>query len=73
MEVLTQQGPACGTTSLAMIVGFLTEDSSVTPEGIDQEIRKLPGMFSAPVDLIAYARSKGLQAECECQVKTHPL
>ncbi len=63
MEVLTQQGPACGTTSLAMMIRFLTQDSSITPEFIDQKIRKLPGMFSAPHDLITYARSKGLQAE----------
>lgn len=63
MEVLTQKGPACGTTSLAMIIRFLTQDSSITPEGIDKEIRKLPGMFSAPVDLITYARRKGLRAE----------
>ena len=63
MEVLTQKGPACGTTSLAMIIRFLTQESSITPEDIDKEIRKLPGMFSAPIDLIAYARTKGLQVE----------
>lgn len=63
MEVLTQKGPACGTTSLAMIIRFLTQDSGITPQDIDKEIRKLPGMFSAPLDLIAYARRKGLQAE----------
>jgi len=63
MEVLTQKGPACGTTSLAMIIRFLTEDNTLTPEDIDKEIRKLPGMFSAPTDLIAYAHRKGLQAE----------
>lgn len=61
MEVLTQKGPACGTTSLAMIIRFLTKDSNVTPEDIDKEIRRLPGMFSAPTDLVAYARKKGLQ------------
>jgi len=63
MEVLTQKGPACGTTSLAMIIRFLTQDNSITPEDIDKEIRKLPGMFSAPIDLMAYARRRGLQAE----------
>ncbi|MFC1905153.1 C39 family peptidase [Chloroflexota bacterium] len=63
MEVLSQKGPACGTTSLAMIIRFLTQDSGITPEDIDKEIRKLPGMFSAPLDLIAYVRKKGLQAE----------
>jgi len=63
MEVLTQKGPACGTTSLAMIIRFLAQDSSITPEDVDQEIRKLPGMFSAPLDLTEYARKKGLQAE----------
>jgi hypothetical protein len=63
MEVLAQKGPACGTTSLAMIIRFLTLHKTITPEDIDQKIRKLPGMFSAPADLIAYARSKGLKAE----------
>ena len=63
MEVLSQKGPACGTTSLAMIIRLLTQDSGITPQDIDKEIRKLPGMFSAPLDLIAYARRKGLQAE----------
>jgi len=63
MELLTQKGPACGTTSLAMIIRFLTQDTSITPEDIDEEIRRLPRMFSAPIDLIAYARSRGLQAE----------
>lgn len=63
MDVLTQDGPACGTTSLAMIIRFLTQDSNIAPEDIDKEIRRLPGMFSAPSDLIAYARRKGLQAE----------
>jgi len=63
MEILIQRGPACGTTSLAMIIRFLTQDSDITPESIDKEIRRLPGMFSAPHDLVAYARRKGLQAE----------
>lgn len=63
MEVLTQKGAACGTTCLAMVIRFLTKDSSITPENIDREIRRLPGMFSAPVDLITYARRKGLQSE----------
>jgi hypothetical protein len=65
MEVLTQSGPSCGTTSLAMIIRFLNEDDNLTRADIDREIRKLPNMFSAPSDLIAYARTKGLQAvEC---------
>ena len=63
MEALAQKGPSCGTTSLAMIMRFLTQDSSITPEDIDREIRRLPNMFSAPLDLIRYARRKGLQAE----------
>jgi hypothetical protein len=62
MEVLTQKGPACGTTSLAMIIRFLTQDNTITPQDIDKEIRKSPGMFSAPSDLIAYACKRGLQA-----------
>jgi hypothetical protein len=63
MEVLTQQGPSCGTTSLAMIVRFLTGDNALMPPDIDREIRRLPTMFSAPLDLMAYARRKGLRAE----------
>lgn len=63
MEILIQKGPACGTTSLAMMIRFLIQDSDITPEHIDKEIRRLPGMFSAPPDLVAYARMKGLQAE----------
>jgi len=63
MDVLAQDGPACGTTSLAMIIRFLTQDNNIAIEEIDKEIRRLPGMFSAPSDLIAYARRKGLQAE----------
>ena len=63
MEVLAQQGPACGTTCFAMVIRFLTEDSDITPTDIDQEIRRLPGMFSAPTDLVMYARRKGLKAE----------
>jgi hypothetical protein len=63
MEVLTQQGPSCGTTSLAMVIRFLTQDNALMPPDIDREIRRLPAMFSAPLDLIAYARRKGLRAE----------
>ena len=63
MELLTQKGPACGTTSLAMIIRFLTKDNTVIPENIDKEIRRLPWMFNAPRDLITYARKKGLRAE----------
>ena len=63
MEPLTQKGPSCGTTSLAMVIRFLTQDRSIAPEDIDREIRRLPRMFSAPVDLVEYARNRGLQAE----------
>lgn len=63
MEVLKQDGPACGTTILAMVIRFLARDNSISPEAIDKEIRRLPGMFSAPTDLVAYARRKGLRAE----------
>ena len=63
MPVLVQQGPACGTTSLAMIIRFLAQDTGITPQDIDREIRKLPGMFSAPLDIISYAHKKGLQAK----------
>ena len=63
MEVLIQKGPACGTTCLAMVIRFLTGNSGITPSDIDREIRRLPGMFSAPTDLLMYARSKDLKAE----------
>lgn len=63
MPVLTQQGPECGTTSLAMILRFLTQDSDITPQDIDKEIRRLPGMFSAPLDIMSYALKKGLRAQ----------
>ena len=63
MEVLKQKGPACGTTSLAMIIRFLTQYDKITPEDIDREIRRLPWMFSAPHDLIAYTRNIGLKVE----------
>jgi hypothetical protein len=63
MEVLAQDGPSCGTTSLAMIIRFLMGDSKLTPQDIDREIRRLPRMFSSPRDLLAYARRKGLRAE----------
>lgn len=62
MEVLTQKGPACGTTSLAMVIRFLTGDETLTPHDIDRDIRKLPGMFSSPADLRDFAHRKGLQA-----------
>ena len=63
MGVLTQKGPACGTTSLAMIIRFLIPESNISPEDIDKEIRKFPGMFTAPLDLIEYARKKGLKVK----------
>lgn len=63
MEVLKQTGPACGTACLAMIVRFFTGDVSITQQDIDGEIRKLPNMFTATLDIMSYARSRGLQAE----------
>ena len=63
IEVLAQKGTACGTTCLAMIVRFLTHNNALTPDEIDRQIRRLPGMFSAPSDLITFARRKGLRAE----------
>lgn len=62
IEVMTQKGTACGTTSLAMMVRFLTHDTNLTPDDIDREIRRLPGMFSSPPDLLAFARKKHLRA-----------
>src|SRR5262249_53203491 len=51
----------CGTTSLAMIVSYLT-GKSITEADIDKQIRRMD-VFTAPRDLLDYARSQGLAAE----------
>lgn len=50
----------CGTTSLAMISTFLGHERSMGE--IDNEIRR-QDIFSAPNDLVEYARGTGLRAE----------
>ncbi len=52
---------ACGTTSLAMILGYLV-GAEIDRTNIDREMRRSDS-FSSPADLVAYARSQGLSAE----------
>jgi hypothetical protein len=62
MPVMVQgQSNACGTTSLAMILSFLT-GTTIDRHDIDHQIRRLD-VFSSPRDLITYARQAGLPAE----------
>jgi hypothetical protein len=62
MPVLLQgHSNACGTTALAMILGYLT-GAPVDRRDIDAQIRRFD-VFSAPLDLIEYARRSGLAAE----------
>lgn len=61
MPLLNQgQTNGCGTTSLAMIMTFLGEMR--TQADIDTEVRRRD-IFSAPNDLVEYARDAGLNAE----------
>jgi len=52
---------ACGTTSLAMILSYLT-GQPFSKDQIDSAIRRWD-TFTAPNDLIDYARSHGVEAE----------
>lgn len=51
---------ACGTTSLAMIMSYL--GVPMTHEDIDNAIRRMD-IFTAPNDIIEFARDHGLEAE----------
>ena len=61
MPFLDQVGPACGTTSLAMITSYLT-GQSLDQNQVDSEIRRL-NVFTSPGEMIEFARDRGLQAE----------
>ncbi|HQF87290.1 MAG TPA: C39 family peptidase [Acidobacteriota bacterium] len=51
----------CGTTSLAMILSYLT-GQSITQGDIDKAIRRMD-VFTSPRDLLEYAQDMGLAAE----------
>jgi hypothetical protein len=57
------QGPsnACGTTSLAMVLSYLT-GSTVDRRDIDASIRRFD-VFASPPDMMDYARRAGVAAE----------
>ncbi|MBC7544178.1 MAG: C39 family peptidase [Candidatus Sericytochromatia bacterium] len=66
VSLQTQKGNACGTTSLSMLLtyyGAPAADAHVTR--IDAAIRStgpVVDMFTAPGDIVAYARGRGFQA-----------
>ena len=60
MPFFEQQGNACGTTTLAEIMSYL--GVPMTQSDIDSVIRRL-NTFTAPDDMIEFARSHGLEAE----------
>jgi len=51
----------CGTTSLAMILSYLT-GQNITQADIDKAIRRMD-VFTSPGDLLEFARDQGLAAE----------
>jgi hypothetical protein len=56
-----QVGNACGTTTLAEIMSYL--GVHMEQKDIDPSIRRMGGMFTAPDDMINFARDHGLSAE----------
>ncbi len=60
MPFLKQQGNACGTTTLAEIMTYL--GVPMTQADVDKGIRRL-NTFTAPDDMIEFARDHGLEAE----------
>ncbi|MBI2567388.1 MAG: C39 family peptidase [Candidatus Schekmanbacteria bacterium] len=67
----TQEGSACGTTSLSMVLKYYGVDSEVSDVGrIDDAIRTTSAngpldSFTAPGDIAAYARDHGMQASVQ--------
>jgi hypothetical protein len=61
MPYYQQVGNACGTTTLAEIMTYL--GVTMHQGDIDPSIRRLNGMFTAPDDMIQFARNHGLSAE----------
>src|SRR5215471_2854931 len=60
MPFFKQQGNACGTTTLAEIMSYLGVPE--TQADIDNTIRQM-NIYTAPDDMIRYARDHGLEAE----------
>ena len=60
MPFLIQQGNACGTTTLAEIMTYL--GVPMTQADVDNAIRRT-NSFTAPDDMIEFAREHGLEAE----------
>jgi hypothetical protein len=61
MPFLVQTGNGCGTTSLAMIASYL-KGEPITQAHVDKDVRR-NDIFSAPGDLVEFARDEGLAAE----------
>jgi predicted double-glycine peptidase len=62
MPCYRQIGNSCGTTTLAEIMTYLTGVKREQGD-IDPSIRRMNGMFTAPDDMIQFARKHGLSAE----------
>ncbi|MGH9426117.1 MAG: C39 family peptidase [Terriglobia bacterium] len=60
MPFFKQQGNACGTTTLAEIMSYL--GVPMTQADVDKGIRRM-NTFTAPDDMIEFARDHGLEAE----------
>jgi uncharacterized protein YvpB len=60
MPFYIQQGNACGTTTLAEIMTYLGK--TMTQVDVDKAIRR-DNVFTAPEDMIQFARDNGLEAE----------
>jgi uncharacterized protein YvpB len=60
MPFYIQQGNACGTTTLAEIMTYLGKTE--TQADVDKAIRR-DDVFTAPEDMIQFARDNGLQAQ----------
>jgi hypothetical protein len=60
MPYYRQQGNACGTTTLAEIMSYL--GVPMTQQDVDSVIRRM-NTFTAPEDMIDFARQHGLEAE----------
>src|SRR5207302_11412728 len=58
---IKQTGNSCGTTSLAMVLSYMT-GKPYTQAQIDKAIRRMD-VFTAPKQLLEYARSQGAEAE----------
>ncbi len=62
VQLLTQDGNACGTTTLAMIINAFRGNRELTQEDIDEQIRNLD-IFAAPVSVAQLAEEYNLNAQ----------